>query len=108
MTRFLIIDSAAAAAAATYQGSCTGIGSFTYKTYPHAIWDPHFGQPVVEVFTHRGALGPVNIAYSGVYTIGLRTNEDLRGPKRYKLGDLLDQKRKTGNGEDGLGLEKMV
>ncbi|RYR15553.1 hypothetical protein Ahy_B04g072363 [Arachis hypogaea] len=47
----------------------------------HAIWDPHFGQPAVEAFTHGGALGPVNIAYSGVYqwwyTIGLRTNGDL-------------------------------
>ncbi|KAI3490063.1 hypothetical protein L1887_45829 [Cichorium endivia] len=47
----------------------------------HAIWDPHFGQPAVEAFTRGGALGPVNIAYSGVYqwwyTIGLRTNEDL-------------------------------
>nr|UTM97811.1 photosystem I P700 apoprotein A2 [Sonerila nervulosa] len=46
----------------------------------HAIWDPHFGQPAVEAFTRGGALGPVNIAYSGVsqwwYTIGLRTNED--------------------------------
>ncbi|KAK9080980.1 hypothetical protein Scep_031013 [Stephania cephalantha] len=47
----------------------------------HAIWDPHFGQPAVEAFTRGGALGPVNIAYSGVYqwwyTIGLRTNEEL-------------------------------
>ncbi|KAL5065688.1 hypothetical protein RYX36_027425 [Vicia faba] len=47
----------------------------------HAIWDPHFGQPAVEAFTRRSALGPVNISYSGVYqwwyTIGLRTNEDL-------------------------------
>ncbi|KAL0545934.1 hypothetical protein IC582_015834 [Cucumis melo] len=47
----------------------------------HAIWDPHFGQPAVEAFTRGGALGPVNIAYSGVYqwwyTIGLRTNGDL-------------------------------
>ncbi|KAL3507633.1 hypothetical protein ACH5RR_033015 [Cinchona calisaya] len=47
----------------------------------HAIWDPHFGQPAVEAFTRGGALGPVNIAYSGVYqwwyTICLRTNEDL-------------------------------
>ncbi|PHT98753.1 Photosystem I chlorophyll a apoprotein A2 [Capsicum chinense] len=33
----------------------------------HAIWDPHFGQPVVEAFTRGGALSPVNIAYSGVY-----------------------------------------
>ncbi|KAI3885914.1 hypothetical protein MKX03_003001 [Papaver bracteatum] len=33
----------------------------------HAIWDPHFGQPAVEAFTRWGALGPVNIAYSGVY-----------------------------------------
>jgi photosystem I P700 chlorophyll a apoprotein A2 len=35
----------------------------------------------VEAFTRGRALGPVNIAYSGVsqwwYTIGLRTNEDL-------------------------------
>ncbi|PHT36604.1 Photosystem I chlorophyll a apoprotein A1 [Capsicum baccatum] len=31
----------------------------------HAIWDPHFGQPAVEAFTRGGALGPVNIAYSG-------------------------------------------
>nr|GEX65667.1 photosystem I P700 apoprotein A2, chloroplastic [Tanacetum cinerariifolium] len=47
----------------------------------HAICDPHFGQPAVEAFTQGGALGPVNIAYSGVYqwwyTIGLRTNKDL-------------------------------
>ncbi|KAL2894493.1 hypothetical protein RDABS01_010402, partial [Bienertia sinuspersici] len=33
----------------------------------HAIWDPHFGEPAVEAFTRGGALGPVNIAYSGVY-----------------------------------------
>ncbi|XLR00375.1 hypothetical protein S83_066573 [Arachis hypogaea] len=33
----------------------------------HAIWDPHFGQPAVEAFTREGSLGPVNIAYSGVY-----------------------------------------
>ncbi|KAF3654511.1 Photosystem I chlorophyll a apoprotein A1 [Capsicum annuum] len=33
----------------------------------HAIWDPHFGQSSVEAFTRGGALGPVNIAYSGVY-----------------------------------------
>ncbi|WMV55036.1 hypothetical protein MTR67_048421 [Solanum verrucosum] len=47
----------------------------------HEIWDPHFGQPAVEAFTRGGALGPVNIAFTGVYqwwyTIGLRTNEDL-------------------------------
>eukprot|EP01018_Ginkgo_biloba_P012447 Gb_20142 [translate_table: standard] len=47
----------------------------------HAIWDPHFGQLVVEAFTRGGAPDPVNIAYSGVYqwwyTIGLCTNEDL-------------------------------
>ncbi|KAL0903034.1 hypothetical protein M5K25_028271 [Dendrobium thyrsiflorum] len=47
----------------------------------HAILDPHFGQPAVEAFTRGGAIGPVNIAYSGVYqwwyTIGLRTNGDL-------------------------------
>ncbi|PHT42250.1 Photosystem I chlorophyll a apoprotein A2 [Capsicum baccatum] len=33
----------------------------------HAIWDPHFGQSVVETFTRGGALGPVNIGYSSVY-----------------------------------------
>ncbi|KAL5670069.1 hypothetical protein ACJX0J_022290, partial [Zea mays] len=33
----------------------------------HAIWDPHFGQPAVEAFTRGGVVGPVNIAYSGVY-----------------------------------------
>ncbi|XLR62810.1 hypothetical protein S83_013482 [Arachis hypogaea] len=47
----------------------------------HAIWDPRFGQPAVEAFTRGVALGPVNIAYSGVYqwwyTIDLRTNENL-------------------------------
>ncbi|RZC81241.1 hypothetical protein C5167_043861 [Papaver somniferum] len=34
----------------------------------HAIWDPHFGQPAVEAFTRGGAPGPVNIAYSDLYT----------------------------------------
>jgi photosystem I P700 chlorophyll a apoprotein A2 len=47
----------------------------------HAIWDPHFGQPIIEAFTRGGAPGPLNIAYSSVYqwwyTIGLCTNEDL-------------------------------
>jgi photosystem I P700 chlorophyll a apoprotein A2 len=47
----------------------------------HAIWDPHFGQPAVETFTRGGAVGPVNIATSGVYqwwySIGIRTNIDL-------------------------------
>ncbi|XP_057747532.1 photosystem I P700 chlorophyll a apoprotein A2-like [Arachis stenosperma] len=47
----------------------------------HAIWDPYFGQLAVEAFARGGALGPVNIAYSGVYqwwyTINLRTNGDL-------------------------------
>jgi photosystem I P700 chlorophyll a apoprotein A2 len=47
----------------------------------HAIWDPHFGQPAVEVYTRGGASGPVNIATSGIYqwwyTIGIRTNQDL-------------------------------
>ncbi|PHT34325.1 Photosystem I chlorophyll a apoprotein A1 [Capsicum baccatum] len=33
----------------------------------HAIWDPHFGQLIVEVFTRGAALDPVNIPYSGVY-----------------------------------------
>ncbi|KAL4396159.1 hypothetical protein AHAS_Ahas01G0064000 [Arachis hypogaea] len=35
----------------------------------HAIWDPHFGQPAVEAFTRGGALGPVNIAYSGLFGV---------------------------------------
>ncbi|KAL0292928.1 UNVERIFIED_CONTAM: Photosystem I chlorophyll a apoprotein A2 [Sesamum calycinum] len=39
----------------------------------HAIWDPHFGKPAVEAFTRGGALGPVNIAYSGVYQWWLAT-----------------------------------
>ncbi|XP_038902466.1 photosystem I P700 chlorophyll a apoprotein A2-like [Benincasa hispida] len=43
------------------------------------IWES--GQPAVEAFTRGGALGPVNIAYFGVYqwwyTISLRTNGDL-------------------------------
>ncbi|KAK6771480.1 hypothetical protein RDI58_031276 [Solanum bulbocastanum] len=52
----------------------------------HAIWDPHFGQPAVEAFTRGGALGPVNIAYSGVYqwclflgfhTLGLYVHNDV-------------------------------
>ncbi|MBA0728027.1 hypothetical protein Golax_000962, partial [Gossypium laxum] len=33
----------------------------------HAIWDPHFGRPMVEAFTRGGTPGLVNIAYSGVY-----------------------------------------
>ncbi|TYG53039.1 hypothetical protein ES288_D09G076800v1 [Gossypium darwinii] len=37
----------------------------------HAIWDPHFGQSVVEAFTRGGTLG----VYQWWYTIGLRTNE---------------------------------
>ena len=47
----------------------------------HAIWDPQFGQPVVDAFTQAGANYPVDISYSGVYhwwyTIGMRTNMDL-------------------------------
>uniref|UniRef100_A0A3Q7J784 photosystem I n=1 Tax=Solanum lycopersicum TaxID=4081 RepID=A0A3Q7J784_SOLLC len=62
-----------------------GILSRGYKTFcipiAHAIFDPHFGQPAVEAFTQEGTLGPVNIAYSGVYqwwyTISLHTIEDL-------------------------------
>ena len=61
---------------------------FTKDRPVQAIWsvqkwtgDLHFGQPAIEAFTRGGAIGPVNIAYSGVYqwwyTIGLRTNEDL-------------------------------
>ena len=47
----------------------------------HAIWDPHFGESAINAYTRGGALGPVNICYSGVYqwwyTIGMRTNFDL-------------------------------
>ena len=35
----------------------------------HAIWDPHFGKAAVDAFTQGGANYPVNIAYSGVYTL---------------------------------------
>ena len=31
------------------------------------IWDPYFGQMALESFTRWGALGQVNIPYSGVY-----------------------------------------
>ncbi|CAJ1917295.1 unnamed protein product [Sphenostylis stenocarpa] len=49
----------------------------------HAIWDPHFGQPAVEAFTRGGALGPVNIAYSGRvgYTCNQNGNQVFRGLK---------------------------
>ncbi|KAF7831153.1 photosystem I P700 apoprotein A1 [Senna tora] len=49
----------------------------------HAIWDPHFGQPAVEAFTRGGALGPVNIAYSGRagYTYNRNGNRAFRGLK---------------------------
>ncbi|KAL0293395.1 UNVERIFIED_CONTAM: Photosystem I chlorophyll a apoprotein A2 [Sesamum calycinum] len=57
------------------------LGPFTCKTYCSCNLGSSFGKPAVEAFTRGGALGPVNIAYSGVYqwwyTIGLRTNEDL-------------------------------
>jgi photosystem I P700 chlorophyll a apoprotein A2 len=47
----------------------------------HIIWDPHFGQPAVDVYVRGGISNPVNIATSGVYqwwyTIGIRTNQDL-------------------------------
>ncbi|WMV59124.1 hypothetical protein MTR67_052509 [Solanum verrucosum] len=33
----------------------------------HAIWDPHFGQPVGESLTRGDALNLENITYSGVY-----------------------------------------
>lgn len=37
-----------------------------YVTY--IIWDSHLGQPaVVKAFIRGGALGQVNISYSGVY-----------------------------------------
>lgn len=35
------------------------IMSVTFIVY--AIWDPHFGQLVVEAFTQGGVIGPVNI-----------------------------------------------
>ncbi|KAI5440665.1 hypothetical protein KIW84_010227 [Lathyrus oleraceus] len=55
--------------------------SLHVRPIAHAIWDPHFGQPAIEAFTLGSVLGPVNIAYAGVYQwwyiIGLCTNEDL-------------------------------
>nr|GEU36463.1 photosystem I P700 apoprotein A2, chloroplastic [Tanacetum cinerariifolium] len=62
-------------------GSTISYGHRHPRPIAHAIWDPHFCQPAVEAFTRGGALGPVNIAYSGVYqwwyTISLQTNKDL-------------------------------
>ena len=47
----------------------------------HAIWDPHFGQSALLIFTPEELSYPVNIATSGIYhwayTIGLRSNTDL-------------------------------
>ncbi|XP_041017917.1 LOW QUALITY PROTEIN: photosystem I P700 chlorophyll a apoprotein A2-like [Juglans microcarpa x Juglans regia] len=65
-------------------------GFFNSSSTNYAVTD-HLGnpqqnnawlsQPAVEAFTREGALGPVNIAYFGVYqwwyTIGLWTNGDL-------------------------------
>ena len=51
------------------------------RSITHAIWDLHFDQLAMEVFTRGGVPRPVNIAYSGVYqwwyTFDLCTNEDL-------------------------------
>ncbi|PHT54808.1 Photosystem I chlorophyll a apoprotein A1 [Capsicum baccatum] len=62
-------------------GTCQVQNPLHVRPIAHTIWDPHFGQPVMEAFTRGGALGPVNIAYFGVYqwwyTIGLCTNQDL-------------------------------
>ncbi|KAK6770276.1 hypothetical protein RDI58_031003 [Solanum bulbocastanum] len=52
----------------------------------HAIWDPHFGQPAVEAFTRGGALGPVNIAYSGVYQWCMKDLLDAHIPPGGRLG----------------------
>lgn len=58
-----------------------GTGPFTCKTYCSCNLGSSFWSTGCGSFYSRGALGPVNIAYSGVYqwwyTIGLRTNEDL-------------------------------
>ncbi|KAL2244157.1 UNVERIFIED_CONTAM: Photosystem I chlorophyll a apoprotein A2 [Sesamum indicum] len=58
-----------------------GTGPFTCKTYCSCNLGSSFWSTGRGSFYSRGALGPVNIAYSGVYqwwyTIGLRTNEDL-------------------------------
>ncbi|KAK2633502.1 hypothetical protein Ddye_032618, partial [Dipteronia dyeriana] len=62
----------------------------------HAIWDPHFGQPAVEAFSRGGALGPVNIAYSGVYqwcgvgyTYNRNGNRAFRGSKMLNLVSII-------------------
>ncbi|PHT30265.1 hypothetical protein CQW23_30154 [Capsicum baccatum] len=56
------------------------------RSIAHAIWDPHFGQSSMEAFTRRGALGPMKIAYFGVYkwclflgfhTLGLYVHNDV-------------------------------
>ena len=51
------------------------------KPLAHAIWDPHFGEIALKVFTKNRALYPANITLSGIYqwwyTIGMRTNFDL-------------------------------
>ncbi|KAL4179630.1 hypothetical protein AMTRI_Chr13g88250 [Amborella trichopoda] len=39
-----------------------------FEPIAHAIWDPHFGQLVVEAFTRGRALGLANIAYFDLYT----------------------------------------
>ena len=44
-----------------------GTGPFTCQTY--CSCNLGSGQPAVEAFTRGGALGPVNIAYSGLYHI---------------------------------------
>lgn len=57
--------------------------SLHVRPIAHAVWDPHFGQPVVvEAFTRWGALGPVNIFYSGVYQCPLcpRLHTCYNGP----------------------------
>ncbi|KAL0288668.1 UNVERIFIED_CONTAM: Photosystem I chlorophyll a apoprotein A1 [Sesamum calycinum] len=56
----------------SYGSSLSAYGLF-FLDLAHAIWDPHFGKPAVEAFTRGGALGPVNIAYSGVYQWWLAT-----------------------------------
>ncbi|KAK6767999.1 hypothetical protein RDI58_034757 [Solanum bulbocastanum] len=51
------------------QSDVWGSDPLHVRPIAHAIWDPHFGQPAVEAFTRGGALGPVNIAYSGQWNL---------------------------------------
>ncbi|KAF9589203.1 hypothetical protein IFM89_019712 [Coptis chinensis] len=58
-------------------------GPFTVRPIAHAIWDPHFGQPVWKPLLKEVLSGPMNIAYYGVYRwCGLVTPTTKWKPKR--------------------------